>query len=225
MTWAVSIVALLGACDAPSPPDAGNEPMVSSELAVVCNADGTTQLNNFDVVTSSDGVHINMDNRAGETVSLNGTGRDFEEGITEQVSQIPPGDYEVACWPLSKHSGPEPDTQTILVTDPKGLWARPGLTCPKGTPGTGSATLDYASGASGEKGDPIELARRVLRRMDTTDEVVTVGYPDAEFREVALIRDNKQIAHLSYSPTEDGGWLLGGYSACDPKMVDISGGP
>lgn len=199
--------------------------MTSTTIDVVCNQDGTTELHNFDVVASADGIHFRVDNRAGETVSLNGTGRDFDEGITVQVALITPGEYEIACWPLSMHTGPEPETQTIHVTDPGGLWVRPALACPEGTPGSGYATLDYGYGSPGKKGDPVDLARRVLRRLEEDDEVIPIGYPEAEFRDVALMRHNKQIAHLSYSPADDRGWLLGGYSACDPKMVDISGGP
>jgi hypothetical protein len=209
------------ACDPGHEPDAGNEPMVSTTIDVVCNADGTTELHNFDVVTSPDGVHFHVDNRAGETVSLNGTGRDFRKGVSEQTSQIPPGEYEIACWPGSLHSGEEPETQTVRVTDPDGLFVRPAMRCPKGQPTSGSVTLDYGSNSRGTEGEPTDVARDVLRGLEPADELILVGYPEAEFPQVAVVRDGDQIANLRYSPSELGGWLLGGYSACDPDMVDI----
>jgi hypothetical protein len=196
--------------------------MVSSTIDVICNADGTTELRNFDVVTSPDGVHFRVDNRAGETASLNGTGRDFRPGVSEQASPIPPGEYEIACWPGSLHNGEEPETQTIRVTDPDELFVRPGLRCPEDSPRSGAATLDYESGSRGVKGDPADIARRVLRGLRSSDEIIRLGYPEAAFPEVAVVRDGDQIAHLRYLPSENRGWLLGGYSACHPKMVDLS---
>lgn len=195
--------------------------MITSVLEVTCLEDGSTELPNVDVAASADGVHVSVDNRAGEAVSLNGMGRDFSAGVTEQVAQIPPGDHEIACWPLSMHEGDEPPRQTIHVLDPDERWVPPELSCPKGQPTTGSATLDYGIDTPGKQGDPVDLALEVLRGVEGTDEIVAVGYPEAEFRQVALIRDEEQIALLSYSPTDDGGWLLAGYSACDPSSIDV----
>ena len=225
--WAKLVLAVVvsvpfTACESARPADSGNQPLVTSTIDVICNPDGTTELHNFDVVTSPDGVHFHVDNRAGETSSLNGTGRDFRPGVSEQASLIPPGDYEIACWPGSLHNGEEPETQTIRVTDPDGLFVRPGLTCPEDSPRNGYATLDYGSGSRGVKGEPVDIARRVLRGLRSSDEIIPVGYPEAAFPEVAVVRDGDQIALLRYSPSEKRGWLLGGYSACDPKMVDLS---
>jgi hypothetical protein len=202
--------------------DASDRPLVSTTIDVVCGPDGATELHNFDVVTSPDGVHFHVDNRAGEPVSLNGAGRDFRPGVSEQTALIPPGEYEIACWPSSKHSGQEPETQTVHVTDPNGLFVRPALKCPEGSPQAGGATLDYASDARGTKGEPVDIARDVLVGLESSDEVIAVGYPEAEFPQVAVLRDGKQVAHLRYSPAEKGEWLLGGYSACDPGVIDLS---
>lgn len=203
--WAKVILAVVislpfAACESERPADLGNQPMVSSTIDVICNADGTTELRSFNVVTRPDGVHFHVDNRAGETTSLNGTGRDFRPGVSEQASLIPPGEYEIACWPGSLQNGEEPETQTIRVTDPDGLYVRPWLKCPEGSPASGRATLDYGAGTPGVRGDPVTIATRVLHGLKPDDEIILIEYPEAEFPEIAVVRNGDQIVHLGYSP-------------------------
>lgn len=60
---------------------------IPTRLDIVCHEDGSTELRNEQVQASLDGVHIRVDNRAAEVVSLNGFGLDFFEGVTEQVAR------------------------------------------------------------------------------------------------------------------------------------------
>jgi hypothetical protein len=68
---------LLSACGNPQGPASGSGPRPAEEiparLDVVCKEDGSTELINDRVKALPDGVHIQVDNRAGEFVTLNGT--------------------------------------------------------------------------------------------------------------------------------------------------------
>jgi hypothetical protein len=185
---------------------------------VICYEDGTTEVTTDEVQASADGVHIRVDNRAGEFVSLNGTGLDFSKGINEQTSNAPPGKVEIACWPGSKHRGPEPPTTPVRIIDPDDLWTESKLECPPGDM-MGEAILDYGSAAEGEQGEPEEIAREQIEGLKDEDEIVTLGYPESQFRSVGIVRDGKTIAAVSFSPTEDGGWQIGGYSNCDSAHI------
>ncbi len=218
--WA-AVVAACGGSEDPSA--AGPNPTipnnVPARLDIVCHGDGSTELINEEVRASADGVHIQVDNRADEFVSLNGTGLDFSEGVTEQVARSAPGELKVACWPGSKHTDPEPKRLVIQIHDPEDYWTPSELECPDQL--IVSAVLDYISGPVGTKGDPEEIAREKVNGIEADDEIITVGYPEAEYRELAVKRDGETIALLSYSPAQEGSWLLGGYSACDSAGIRV----
>jgi hypothetical protein len=217
----VALPLLLGACGSPGSGTASQSsptPEVPQTLEVICYEDGSTEVVNDEVRASADGVHIRVDNRAGEFVSLNGTGLDFGEGTKEQAARTPPGRIEVACWPGSKHRGPEPPTTPVRIVDPDGVWTESKLECPPGDM-MGDAILDYGSASEGEQGEPEELARENLRGLNENDEIVTLGYPEAQFRSVGVVREGKTVAVVSFSPTEDGGWQIGGYSNCDSSRI------
>ncbi len=204
--------------------DAGADPRPTPEIApvleVICHADGSTELVNEDVRAQADGVHFRVDNRAGEFVSLNGTGMDFSEGVTEEVTRTPPGEIEIACWPGSMHREPEPEAVPIRIHDPEDHWVPAELGCPDGRT-NGSTVLDYAYGSVGMKGDPTEIARDQMKGIASDDEIITVGYPESEYRQVAVVRDDAVVALLSYSPDDVGGWILGSYSSCASTRIHI----
>lgn len=220
-------LALLAACGSPqaSPPGSrpGSSGAAPKRLQVVCHEDGSTGLRNESVGALPDGVHIRVDNRTSEFVSLTGTSFDFTEGVTEQVVPLAPGRHEVACWPGSMHGGGEPEGLPIRVLDPGDHW-RPGeLEC-EPDDGESRVTIDYFDEAPGEKGDPEDIARRSANGIEEGDEFITVRYPEAEHREVAVVRDEKRVALFSYWPAQNGGWLLDGYSACGSSGIS-GGGP
>ena len=187
-------------------------------LDVVCHKDGSTSLEERDVAAQRDGVHFRVDNRAGEFASLNGTGIDFSEGVSERVSRVSPGEAGIACWPGSMHRGPEPELVDITIHDPNGYWTDAELECPQDDL-IGNSTLDYGSYANGDQGDPEAIAREQLKGLEEGDRIFTSGYPEAEYREVAVERNGEVVALLNYSPSGDGGWILGGYSACPSSGI------
>jgi hypothetical protein len=216
--------AVLAACGNPQSRTtrAGGSPSpeIPRRLDVVCHDDGSTELANDQVQASSDGVHVQVDNRASEFVSLNGTALDFSKGVTEQVAPLEPGRLGIACWPGSMHTAKEPERIPIQVHDPDDYWTPPDLQCPNDE-FIASEILDYASDGAGESGDPEDLARRDVKTLEPGDDVVTVGYPDATERKVAVRRDGEQVAVLSYSSASKGGWFLGGYEACDSAGIRV----
>jgi hypothetical protein len=220
MFWPV----LIGACGNPQGPTSRPGPRPAEEiptrLDVVCQEDGSTELINDRVKALPDGVHIQVDNRAGEFVSLNGTALDFSEGVTEQVARSEPGELKIACWPVSKHTGPEPEGIAIEIHDPENYWSPDELECAEGELITNS-TIDYFADAQGPTGNPEDIARKTVAGIKTGDEIVTVGYPKAESREVAVDRDGKTIALLRYWPAQKGGWLLEGYSTCESSGISV----
>ena len=213
---------LLGACGTPATSGPGTEASssVPARLDIVCHKDGSTELLNDEVRTQPDGVHVQVDNRAGEFVSLNGLGLDFSEGITEQVARVAPGEEKIACWPGSKHRGPEPERIPIEVVDPDGYWVAAELECPRDEL-IADSILDYVMGSEGTQGDPEEITRERLKGLEPSDSITTVGYPDSESREVAVERNEETIAIVSFSRAEGGGWLLSSYSSCDSARIRV----
>lgn len=225
-TWpALALSAILfGACVS-SPPTASDaeprgEPEIPPILEIVCHEDGSTDIAHTDVRTSPDGVHVRVDNRSGEAVTVNGIGLDFNDGVTEQVARSEPGEVKVACWPGSKHSEPEPSPVPVQIHDPEGHWTDSELECPKDDL-VATDIRDYVSDAEGLQGEPEDLARQKIRYIQETDTVATVGYPDAEQRQVAVVRDGRTIAIVSFFEASGGGWLIGASGACDSARMKI----
>lgn len=115
--------------------------------------------------------------------------------------------------PRKMHTGPEPKRFPVQIHDQRNHWRPAELEC-SGDDLIANATPDYVYGAPGSQGQPEEVARQKLKGIEPGDEIVTVGYPEAEYRDVAVERDGKTLAIIGLSPTEQGGWLVGGYSAC-----------
>src|SRR5687768_15956276 len=97
-------------------------PAAPDVLHVTCRADGSTLVESKRVSARADGVHIAVDNRAGEPASVGEFG-DFEAGESSAVVPfVTPGRADVACYPYSKHEGPEPAALNVKVVDPEGHW-------------------------------------------------------------------------------------------------------
>lgn len=183
----------------------------SSTLEVTCLRDGT-QLHTPVVEARSDGVHVRVDNLAGEGVSINGLGWDFEQGISEAVLSTPPGTLQIACWPYRDHNGKEPDAVGLKITDPDGHWIPTELDCGDGM--ISQSISDFAAGASGRKGDPVEIVRSALRGLEPGDAVERAAYPDQDEPVVRIVRRERVIGVAGLSRSEEGGYLFGGFSSC-----------
>lgn len=220
----IAFSALLAACGEPDPATTGAggppSPDVPAVLEIVCHEDGSTELLDTDVRAQPDGVHMRVDNRAGEFVSINGAGLDFSEGVTEQTARTAPGEVKVACWPGSKHTEPEPERQAVRIHDPDGYWVHAEMECPR-DPAIAETIIDYADDGSGAQGNPEDLARDDLKGLEPDDEISTVGYPEAEPRQIAVERNEETVALLSYGAAQKGGWYLSSYSTCGSSDLSI----
>ena len=147
---------LLAACAEPRQ-SATPDTSAPELAAIVCEPDGTTTMPAGEVAVKPDGLHLVVENRLGEAASLNGLGMDVNPGVSECTLSVPPGDYDLACWPFSRHeSGTEPETIRLRVLDPESLYVPgPKLDCE-----AWSAHGDLASPSQGIADDPIEAARR-----------------------------------------------------------------
>ena len=217
-----SVLVLAWACARPednAPPRGESPDAHPTTVQIVCERDGSTRLLTPQVTAQADGVHVQVENRAGEPVSMNGLGLDFDEkGISEQVATEPPGTVRVACWPFSRHDGPEPPRQPLEILDPNRYWVNPEPECPAGALGLG-AILDYGAGAEGETGDPVDIARRRLHGVRPEDVVERAGYPQARHAIVRVVRDGRPVAAATFQATAGGGWLLGGLDTCSGSGI------
>jgi hypothetical protein len=217
----IVVTLALGACGDPeAEPGAASPPPPASpdRLEIVCREDGSTELVTDRVRAQADGVHVQVDNRAGEFVSINGVGLDFKKGVSEQTARAAPGELKVACWPGSMHEEPEPERQPVEIVDPDGHWVAAELECPRDKLAA-SAILDYASDSIGIQGDPEDITRSKMEGLEDGDEITTVGYPESAPREIAIERSGETIALVSYSRAHKGGWFLDGYDTCDSSGI------
>jgi hypothetical protein len=184
---------------------------------VVCRRDGSTKLLTPVVAVSRDGVHVRVHNHTGEWVSLNGLAVDAPEGVSREVSQIPPGNVEEACWPYSRHEGKHPKAVPLRIVDPRGVWIDPELECEGDL--VQSSIWDYAVGAPGRDGSPVAITKRTFRGLDAEDVVRRAGYPEARSPTVAVVRDGRTVASASFHRADEGGWLVGGTSRCSEEGI------
>ncbi len=79
-----------------------------------------------------------------------------------------------------------------------------------------TGNFDFAAGAHGEQGDPVEIARaRLHDRLHPGDEVRSAGYPGAPERHVIVVRDGTTVADLTYVRDDGGtGWFEGAETTC-----------
>ncbi|MGH2700923.1 MAG: META domain-containing protein [Actinomycetota bacterium] len=180
---------------------------------IVCQRDGSTDLLTPSVDAQADGVHLQVDNRTGEGVSMNGLGWDFSEGTSEAVLSVAPGKVEIACWPYSQHDGQEPSRTPLEVTDSGSYWVPPELECPKGDP-VGSVTSDFAGGAPGLEGEPVELVRQEVSGLRPSDILEAAGYPEQEQPAVRIVRDGDVVGVAGLTLTGEGGYLFGSFESC-----------
>jgi hypothetical protein len=186
---------------------------------LVCASDGSTKLLTPEVAAQPDGVHVIVHNRAGEPVSLNGLGLDFDEGVSEHVSHVSPGRLGIACWPYSQHRGKEPEPVPLRVRDPHQYWVTPELECESGL--VGSSISDFAAGSPGEEGQPVDLARQHLEGLEATDVVEAAAYPESPNPVVRVVRGRDTVATVSFIPGKGGGWLLAGSEICSETGIRI----
>lgn len=206
------------ACGEPAPPTPpGDEPSPApGEVELLCDTDGTAVLSSTVVAARTDGVHLVVDNRYDEPVSV--AGFDADPGVTRWTFGYPPGPLEVMCWPFSDHpDGEPPERLSIQVVDPDGLYVwPPELACE--TDEQWVSVNDFFDTSSGVDADPVEAARVSLSGIEPGD-VLAVrdsGYPDADDASTAVVvsREGRIIAIVGLSLAEDGAWYSGSARGC-----------
>jgi len=220
--FATVALSLSAACaEAPSL-EPGNEPPSAPDVVrLVCEADGTSALSSLEVKAQPDGVHLEVENRFEEPVSVGGF--DADPGVSAWTLEAPPGPFEVMCWPFSEHTeGEEPTRLSFQVIDPEGLYVPAvKLECE-----VWSSHGDYASPPTGVADDPIGAARRSLTGLDGDDElsIHRSGYPEARREGSAIVvvsRDGQPIAIVGAVRADDGRWIAPNAEGCVEAGIDI----
>jgi hypothetical protein len=188
---------------------------------VVCTQDGT-RVETPEVRPQPDGVHVVIDNRLGFHTGFSaryangaGAGRNAPRGGSEHVLDAPPGPLEIGCY--TDRDALESDLQTLRVEDPSGIYRSTELDCAV----TVNGVSDYVAGATGEAGDPVDLARERLDQVTglrDDDTVEVAGYPADVIPTVRLVRDDRVLATITYRPDGQGGWLEETLSRCDELL-------
>lgn len=183
-------------------------------LDIVCAKNGSTLLIDRGVLVTRRGVRVRVWNLTGEPVSINGLGLDFEPGVHEQLSTMPPGMIAVGCWALSKHEGPEPPLQNVVILDPDRIWVSPALECGPGAV-YGSGIVDYIQDLPGAPGTPEDVVQRLkILGLRPGDSIERAGYPGATLPIVRVVREGKTVAAVGLTPSPKDGWHVDTTSSC-----------
>ena len=188
----------------------------------MCTEDGGTELSDERVKAQPEGVHVWVDNRSGESASINGFVLDVGEGFSKNVVRAAPGETKVACWPFSQHSKKEPPTTPLEIVDPNGFYKSAELHCP---PGPKSDLIETAifelDTKKSEHDDPVEAAGDFFDKLEEEDTVEIAGYPEADPPSVRVIRDGYVVANVAFLRADDGGVIIEGKGSC--ASVDLGG--
>jgi hypothetical protein len=184
-------------------------PVAAPFVEIVCTEDGGTRLWTPVVKVQPDGVHVEVDNRAGEPTSFFGLSVDVDKGRHKAVISEPPGKMRVACYPYSQHeSDAEPVKYDLELVDPEGHWISTELECEPGSMGQ-STISDFAYPlGQGMSKDPLELVHEGVKGLETDDVVELAGYPEAEIPTVRVVRDERVIATFGFIQADDGGLAI-----------------
>lgn len=206
---------LISACGEPPTEPAGEEPPAPKSLEIVCHEDGTTSLSSDRVAAQPDGIHFTVENRSGESASINGFAVDVGKGTSANVAHTPPGTVKVACWPFSKHRGEEPEPHPVEVLDPENLWVDPELDCPPGPTNLAeSAIRDFVDTSKSEFDDPVAAARDYFDNFQEEDVVEIAGYPEGEPPVVRVARGEYVVASVGFLRADDGGVIIETHQLC-----------
>ncbi len=185
---------------------------------IVCDASGTT-VETPSVRPQPDGLHLVIDNRTdvdpGFSVEFDhgGLGDNAPPGTSEHVLDVPPGTVRIGCYPNDRAIG-DPDLRELEVVDVEGIYRSTALDCTASSVGVS----DYAPGAEGERGDPVDLARAILESatggLGAQDVVERAGYPDWDEPVVRLVRAGEVMATVEFRTADGGGWLQDTVSMC-----------
>ena len=213
---AITLLVLAGCGAEPSSPKPREgQPVAAPFVEIVCTEEGETRLWTPVVEVQPDGVHLDIENRAGEPTSFFGLGLDVDEGRHEEVVTLPPGKIKVACYPYSRHeSDDKPVRYDLELVDPHGHWVSTELECE--TDMVAGSTRDYAIPLNkGQGQDPVAIVVESVKGLQPDDKVEVAGFPEAEVPTVRVVRDDRVIGTYGFLEAEDGGLLIEGTTSCD----------
>ena len=207
---AVTLLVLVGCAEeTPRPQTREGRPVAAPFVEIVCTEDGDTRLWTPVVEVQADGVHLDLENRAGEPTSFFDLNLDVDEGRHKAVVSEPPGKLRVACYPDSQHSSDaKPVRYDLELVDPKGHWISTELECEPNSM-VQSTISDFARPlGDGMSKDPLELVREGVKGLEADDAVELAGYPEAEMPTVRVVRDDRVIATFGFIRADDGGLAI-----------------
>jgi hypothetical protein len=179
---------------------------------ITCNRNGIREASTR-VNTQLDGVHLRFENTAdtdlryGVDHAQGGQGDTLPRGTSTIVVQAPAGELRVQCLGPGRYLDPgKAPTRIILVADPAGYAAGVQLECAdKVVVGHGQ----HADTSSGQRGDPVELARRELgSRLRPADVVRRLWYAGPDEAVVIVQRDDRTVSRTEFRRLGKDDWLL-----------------
>ena len=217
------IVLSVSSCGEDTPPigPAGEwtpSPGVPTRAVLTCRADGSMGLTTEIVQPQPDGVHLIVENRFDEPVSV--AGFDADSGTTRWVFSSGPGAMSLMCWPFSMHtSGDDPDRHDLTVVDPSGLDVDGSVACEFesvtiGTPG--EPTVDDGP-------PPMDVVRDIVSGLRADDVLRVEGYPEQDGGSVLVVRDGVVVASYTIGRYEGEPWSILGASVCEGTGLSHEG--
>jgi hypothetical protein len=202
---AITLLVLAGCGAEPSSPEPREgRPVAAPFVEIVCTEDGDTRLWTPVVEVQPDGVHLDIENRAGEPTSFFGFALDVSEGRHEEVVNEPPGKMRVACYPYSQHeSDAKPVRYDLELVDPQGHWISTELECESDM--VESTIRDFIELDEGLSQGPLQLVEENVKGLEAEDVVEVAGYPEAEVPTVRVVRAGRVIATFGFIQADDGG--------------------
>lgn len=192
----------------------GAEGPAPDAVTLACDGTGAT-LSSPSVRTQPDGIHIAVDNRSGEELSLTfvDRGEVVAPGFTATVQTMAPGDLAVSCgYDLNRRIVP---AGALRVTDPDENWIATDVDCtrlpltrwegplPAAQPTPEAAVRWWVANRPGDLVGPVTAA----------DEVRLVGYPQAANPIYVLRHDGRDTDVFQVRPDADG-WTAGPHERC-----------
>ena len=208
---------MLASCAETTPRSQTREghPVAAPFVEIVCTEDGGTRLWTPVVEVQADGVHIDVDNRAGAQASIDDFHLDVGPGRHKEVVRTPPGRMKVACNPFNQDRGSKkPVKYDLELVDPEDHWVSTELECETDAV---VASTSYAPEPIGD-GDPAEAVKEVVKGLKPDDVVEPAGYPQADVPAVRIVRDSKVVGVVGFAET-DGGLGIEGTSTCDSARL------
>ncbi len=185
-----------------------NQNKVSSSTVpatqVVCD-DAGTHVTSTSANAQTDGVHFQVSNLTGQTVSFGGPMSSLEvpPGTSNVAISLPGGPQAVTCANPQRDALHQTSLANIDVIDDQGLWRPDTLECSgwiENTPKVGGTPF--------RRDDPLDLARSHLNAAGVSragDAFARAGYPEQRDAVVILERGGKRIARVAFLSDRNGG--------------------